>query len=359
MKIAQVTPRYYPNIGGVEKFVQKISEELVEKGYEVDVLTADAGGEAFAESDFKGVTIKRFPPSRPFHYSSALHNYLITHGKNYELVHAHSFHTLLPLLCAGVKEKGGFKLVLMGHYHGKGRTPLTSFFLQAGRSWFTRNYQKADLILCHTEYEKKLLMDHFKITNTKIKIIPSGTAIEKIRSAEPFAKTGKILLIVSRLEKYKNIQLAIWAMPYLPEDYQLVVAGDGPYRKQLERIVAHLDMKGRVKFTGRLSDEEIYRWYKTCDLVLNLSDLEAFGLTVIEGRAAGKPVLVNNCTALSELAQRFEGVTAVNAWKIGVSELAKAIKNSREMPIISKTDLNEYKWDMITNRMLEYYKDLL
>ncbi len=356
MKIAQVTPRYYPNIGGVEKFVKKISEELVKKGHDVDVLTADAQGKTFTESDFNGVIIKRFPPSGPFHYSSALYNYLIINGKNYNLIHAHSFHTLLPLLCARAKEKGDFKLVLMGHYHGKGRTPLTSFLLQAGRFWFARNYQKADLLLCHTEYEKKLLVDHFKLTETKIKIIPSGAAVDEIRSADPFAKTGKILLIVSRLEKYKNVHLAIRAMPYLPEDYQLVVIGDGPYRKQLERLAANLGMNSRVKFTGRLSDEEIYRWYKTCDLVLNLSDLEAFGLTVIEGLAAGKPVLVNDRTALGELARRFEGVTAVEVERISGTELAGAIRGRMKMQhcII---DLSEYKWDVIAERLSDYYKE--
>lgn len=357
MKIAQVTPRYYPNIGGVEKVVQKISEELVRKGHEVDVLTVDARGKTFTKSDFNEVTIIRFPPSGPFHYSSALYNYLITHGKNYDLVHAHSFHTLLPLLCARAKEKGGFKLVLMGHYHGKGRIPLTSFLLQAGRFWFARNYQKADLILYLTEYEKKLLVNHFKIAETKIKIIPNGTDIEEIHSAKPFAKTGKILLIVSRLEKYKNIHLAIQAIPYLPEDYQLVVIGDGPYRKQLERLAAHLDIHDRVKFTGRLSNEEIYRWYKTCDLVLNLSDLEAFGLTVIEGLAAGKPVLVNNRTALGELARRFEGVTAVAAGRVHPQDLAQAAIQRMSMPC-PEPDLKEYKWNEITKKLLLYYARL-
>jgi len=354
MRIAQVTPRYYPNIGGVEKVVQKISEELVKKGHVVDVLTADGSGKIIPESDFNGVTVIRFPPSGPFYHSSVLYKYLIQHGKNYDLVHAHSFHTLLPLLCARAKEKDGFKLVLMGHYHGKGRIPFTNFFLQAGRSWFARNYQKADLVLCLTEYEKKLLINHFKIIEPKIKIIPNGTAVDEIHVAVPFAKTGKILLNVSRLEKYKNIHLAIRAMPYLPEDYQLVVIGEGPYRKQLKKLAINLGVNGRVKFTGRLSNEEIYRWYKTCDLVLNLSDLEAFGLTVIEGLAAGKPVLVNNRTALGELARRFEGVTAVDARRVQPRELAGAIVQ-RMGAWCQEADLDEYRWGGIVERLLNYY----
>ncbi len=44
MKIAQVCPRYYPDIGGVETHVQEISERLVKRGFEVDVVCTDTTG---------------------------------------------------------------------------------------------------------------------------------------------------------------------------------------------------------------------------------------------------------------------------------------------------------------------------
>jgi len=355
MRIAQVSPRYYPNLGGVEKFVQKISEELVKKGHEVEVLTADARKLENKPSLLNGVIIKRFPANGPFHCSTELYRYLIAQGNKYDVVHAHSFHTLLPLLCAKAKgESQNFNLVLMGHYHGKGRTYFTSLLLKLGRNWFSRFYKQADLVLCHTEFEKKLLITHFQLDENIIKIIPSGVVVDEIGAAKPFDREGKILLIVSRLEKYKNIHLAIRAMPYLPEDYRLVIIGDGPYRQHLQYLAMTLDMDERVSFLGWLSNEEVYRWYKTCDLVLNLSDLEAFGLTVIEGLAAGKPVLVNNRTALSELARRFEGVTTVDAWLLNPKQLAEFLVRRIEItfPIIN---LDGYRWNVIAEQLLVYY----
>ncbi len=44
MKIAQVCPRYYPYIGGVETHVQEISQRLVKRGFEVDVVCTDTTG---------------------------------------------------------------------------------------------------------------------------------------------------------------------------------------------------------------------------------------------------------------------------------------------------------------------------
>ena len=41
MKIAQVCPRYYPYMGGVETHVKEVSEGLVKEGFEMEILTTD------------------------------------------------------------------------------------------------------------------------------------------------------------------------------------------------------------------------------------------------------------------------------------------------------------------------------
>jgi len=363
LRIAQVTPGYYPHIGGVEKVVQSISEEMVKKGHEVEVLTIgaqdvrDKGEQPFILND---VAIKRFPASGPFRYAKGLYSHLIAQKLKYDIVHAHSFHTLLPLLACQAKEKAGFKLILTGYYHGQGGKRLTNLLLHSGRFWFSRVYQKADLILGLTEFEKCLLKQHFHLPESKIRIIPSGVAVEKISCVRPLGKSGeeKILLIVSRLEKYKNIHLAIRAVPYLPEDYRLVIIGDGPYRQQLESYVNTLDLKERVSFLGQFPEEEVYQWYKICNLVLNLSSLESFGLTVIEALAAGKPVLVNNISALNDLAQKFTGATAVNIRQTPPQELARVIKECVLMPY-PQPNLSEYRWETIAEKITNTYKTIL
>lgn len=358
MRIAQVAPCYYPYIGGVEKVVQKISEEMVKEGHLVDVLTADST-QKDAKLLLNGVVIKRFPPSGPYHYSRMLYKYLKENGNIYDIIHAHSFHTLLPLLCVKALENGrDFKLVLMGHYHGQGRTPFTSFLLQISRPVFAKVYKKAALVLFLTEYEKRLLRNHFHLDEYKTKLISNGVAIEEIKAAEPYCDLWRTLLIVSRLEKYKNIHIGIKAMSYLSDEYRLVIIGEGPYRPELEKLANKLGLIKRVIFINRLQNEEVFRWYKTCDLVLNLSSLESFGLTVIEGLAAAKPVLVNNRTALAELARRFEGVTAVDAEKMTSQELGAAIEK-RINTQFSTPDLHEYRWNIIAERLIDYYQMIL
>jgi len=359
MRVAQIVSKYYPFIGGVEKFVQNISEMMVAKGHTVEVLTSDLQRNLERSSELNGVIIKRFRKSLPFHYSTELSNYLLNNIHRYDIIHAHNFHSLIPALSSIVQWKSRSKssLILMGHYHGKGKLFLSNILLRGGRYWFKKAYKFADIVFCHTEYEKNMLNDHFKIPEEKIKIIPSGVAIDEIRTAKSYDVNSKILLIVSRLEKYKNIHIAIRSMPYLPKNFKLIIIGDGPIRKELEESVLSLDLIDRVKFLGRLTNEEVYRWYKSCSLVLNLSDLEAFGLTVIEGLAAEKPVIVNNRTALAELARRFEAVSAIDINAIGYDELAKIITLKTDIKNV-EMNLNNYRWESISEQLLSYYQSI-
>lgn len=360
MRIAQITPKYYPHIGGVEKVVQRISEEMAAKGHEVEVFTTDGPAEVSREH-LNGVTVSRFPKSLAFHYSRKLKEHLIKHGHQYSIIHAHNFHTLVPLLSAAARQKAAkkFPLVLQGHYHGKGKTAYTSFLLKCGRPTFRQIYSQANLFLCLTEFEKKLLKNHFKIPEKSIGIVPNGVNIEDIEAAETCQERNKDICIVSRLEKYKNVHLALKAIKCLPKEYHLTVIGDGPYKQTLIRLAEELNITERVSFLNFIPLQELYRRLKASRLVLNLSNLESFGLTVIEGLAAGRPVLVNNRTALAELAERFEGVAAVDAVRLSPLELAAAIREKAEKPLQTKPDLEAYKWGAIADRLLAYYEAAL
>ena len=79
MKIAQISPRYAPFIGGVETYVKEISERLNGYEIEVEVLTTDSTGELDKEEIINGVTVKRFEaysPGNAYTFSSQLYNYL-------------------------------------------------------------------------------------------------------------------------------------------------------------------------------------------------------------------------------------------------------------------------------------------
>jgi len=359
MLIAQVTPRYYPSVGGVEVVVQKLATAMANYGHEVEVLTINHSSVLPSEEAVEGILIKRFRAKKIYDYSPELGRYLVSEGHRYDVVHAHSLHTFIPHVAALARQRNPrFKLVITGHYHGRGRNELSTFLLRLYRPLGRTVLKSADGFICVSNFEANLLKKHLAVPSDHVSVIANGVELDEIRSASALPGSVKCILIVSRLERYKNVELAVRAMGYISEDVKLVVVGDGPDRPRLQKLVQKMNLRERVLFQGSVSKSDLYRWYKTCSLVLNLSDLEAFGLTVIEGLAAGKPVLVNNRTALAELAKRFSGVTAVNVGELGPRGLAEAILTRMESLFVAPT-LDEYKWSTIAEKVLTSYRKIL
>jgi glycosyltransferase involved in cell wall biosynthesis len=127
MKILQVCHRYYPLLGGVQEHVRNISIRLAKK-YEVVIATTDPVGTLPREEFVEGIRVLRFrswAPGGAYYFSRELRNYLTCASRNFDIVHAHSYHDL-PALYAS-KAKTTNRLVFTTHYHGIGHTLLRSF----------------------------------------------------------------------------------------------------------------------------------------------------------------------------------------------------------------------------------------
>ncbi len=90
-------------------------------------------------------------------------------------------------------------------------------------------------------------------------------------------------LIVSRLQKYKRIDLAVEAFNKL--GLNLIIIGDGPEKESLQRIA-----KRNVKFLGLQPNEIVAKHYQDCTAFIFPSD-DDFGIAPVEAMSYGKPVL--------------------------------------------------------------------
>lgn len=117
-----------------------------------------------------------------------------------------------------------------------------------------------------------------------------------------------ILLYTGRLDREKRIEVIVGAMPGIVErvDVQLVVAGPGKLRSDLETLVRHLGMKNRVTFLGYLRDEDVPRLYHLADLFVIAGLVELQSIVTMEAMASGLPIIAANAMALPELVHHGE-----------------------------------------------------
>lgn len=303
MKIAQICPRYHPNIGGVENRVKESSERLVQKGYEVDVLTTDPKGWLLKDEVINSVRVRRFKswsPNEAYYFSRDLKSYLMKNSKNYDVLHASNYHAFPAVYAALAKKEN--RLIVTPSYHGGGHTFFRNFLHLPYKFFLGKKmFEKADKIICLTKYEKSLLCSDFRLIEEKVVVIPNGVTTNEFKTLKKSKNMAvKKILCVSRLEMYKGIDYLIRVLTRLDKDRYLEIVGTGPYRKYLEKLVYEFGLESRVKFYQNLQRTELLQIYADADVFVLLSQKEAFGNTVAEALASKTPCIVANNSALKE-----------------------------------------------------------
>ena len=149
-----------------------------------------------------------------------------------------------------------------------------------------------------------LLLRDFPWTGAKLTTIPPGAdPIPATCPDSTFELVDPTVLVVGRLEQYKNVNLVIDAFRHLSFPATLVVVGQGPDRERLGRHAGRPDPKRPILFTGKISDDVLQALMARASVVVAASDHEAFGLSVAEGLAAGASVLASAIPAHTEIAE--------------------------------------------------------
>ncbi len=135
----------------------------------------------------------------------------------------------------------------------------------------------------------------------KIEIKPIAVDIEKVKNApvtedlhKKYPQFSHIILMVSRLEPEKNIEMAVKAWPKVLEKIPktgLLITGSGAEDCKLKLIVESLKLNDSIIFSGWQNQETIYSYYKTAEALLVTSWYEGYGMTMLEAQAAHCPVV--------------------------------------------------------------------
>jgi len=135
---------------------------------------------------------------------------------------------------------------------------------------------------------------HCGILEKNIEVIEPGCSIPGFPPMALSERWPETIGCVSRLVKYKGLQLAFKALRRITDgrpDVRLLVAGSGPYQQQLSRTAEKLGLSKNVSFLGSLSDQDKFKLYGKSRVAIYPSYREGFGMSIIEANSVGTPVV--------------------------------------------------------------------
>lgn len=388
MKILYITQLYPPLLyGGGEYIFSKWAEEMARRGHEIGVLTQKVEGTEGFEV-LNGVKIYRVLPEIKYEGSlysiGMLHNlgYLVNSvirglsvSKEYDIIHSNTF---IPTFTGAVLSK------LRKKPHVE---TIFDVYLQTDKDFWKKWSQQEEVSFITGKIGKffeRLILKfnpariHTSSLTSKEDLIKEGIKPESIEvihlglNLEDYdVETEKVpyqICYIGRLIFYKNIETVIKAFKKVIETIPLakfIIAGKGPYEKNLQELVEKLNLGKNIIFSGRISHKEKLELLAGSQVMVQPSLVEGFGITVIEAHACGTPVLVSQVMPLPELVKnRQNGATIApfneTLWADKILEyLANPEECSKQGKRGRKMVEDDYTIKVVVDRFEKLYGDLI
>ena len=321
MRIGLFTDTYFPQVSGVATSIRTLKTELEKQGHAVFIFTT-TDKDVNRYEDWQIIRI----PSLPFFafkdrrlafrgFTKALEI-----AKQYQLDIIHT-QTEFSLGLLGIWIARELKIPVIHTYHtqyedyvhyiAKGLLIRPSMVKYLVRGFL----HDVDGVICPSEIVRDLLSD-YKVKVEK-RVIPTGIELAKFDRPEigpehlrdlrlklGIKEDEKMLLSLSRVSYEKNIQAVLTAFAEVLKEEQkvkLVVAGDGPYLKNLKEQAQELQIEEYVVFIGMIAPSETALYYKAADFFISASTSETQGLTYLESLASKTPIIAHGNPYLDNL----------------------------------------------------------
>lgn len=233
------------------------------------------------------------------------------------------------------------------------------------------NLKKADAI-CATSYT---IDGYLKpVTNKTVNVIPFGVDVDLFKRKTPegslFDSQTFVFGCVKSHEKLYNLDITITSFAKLAAKFpdkkmKLMLVGEGSETSKLKLLAEELKISNHVVFTGRVPFGQISNYYNMLDVLINISEYESFGVSVIEAMACEKAVIVTNTGGLKEIVENtlYGELVEVGNTEQTVAAMEKYLLNP-ELAEMAGTNgrqkvLAKYNWHDNILQMISVYKQLL
>jgi glycosyltransferase involved in cell wall biosynthesis len=168
----------------------------------------------------------------------------------------------------------------------------------------------ADLVVADTEQTRRDVVDFYGVAQDKVQVVPLGChgIFREPRSREALDDVARrlalprtFLLAVGTIEKRKNLEVVVRALPGLPGISLVAVGRATPYLAELEALAREVGVEDRVRFLSGTGLADLAALYALATLVVYPSIFEGFGLPIVEALFSGTPVVTSTGGCFAEV----------------------------------------------------------
>lgn len=368
MKILVLNYEYPPLGGGAAPVSRDISAQLAGHGHDVTVVTMGFHGLPAYEEE-QGVKIYRLRclrsrknscmPWEQYTYLLSVRYFMREHMKchTYDICHTHF---VIPTgeVARWVKQRYGIPYVITAHgsdVEGYNTKKYMKIMHKLLRSSWRKIVKGSEAVIAPSNYLLSLMKKEFSEGNYVQ--IPNGLHVKKYSRIADQNKKEKRILLMGRMQKYKNMQLAIRAVAAVDRSgWTVDVLGDGPYREELERLVRELGLTDCVKFHGWIdnnSDEQL-SYLQKASVYITASQFENCPMAVLETVAAGCYPLLSDIPGHRQLIGDDKYYFQPDDVE-GLAEKLKCVIEKKKVDFENQIDVSRYDWEQI----IRLYEEVL
>ncbi|MHB8147951.1 MAG: glycosyltransferase family 4 protein [Vulcanimicrobiaceae bacterium] len=191
----------------------------------------------------------------------------------------------------------------------------------------------------------------------RIRVVYPGVAHD-FCTLERRGGDGRTILVVGTVERRKNLELIVRALPFL-ENARIVCVGPfTSYRDECIAIARELGVEERIEFRGYVERDALLELYATCAVVAMPSRYEGFGYGLAQGLCAGAPCVASDRSALPEIALEDAPVLSIDHLAPWVDALAAALRGEADARAFAARSaaIERFAWRRSARAMIEAYK---
>ena len=309
-----ITQCFYPKIGGLENLMTGLADSISNSGRELVVFCDGKNISKDKQKKYKIFRFNQWKPIRKRKKTNIIREFI--RGQKIDCIFADSWKSLeffnpneisvkINVLAHGseiIKQEGENSIYQNIRYQYKLKRIYKSYLI-------------ANNIIANSRYTKNLIKNNIGITKNISVILPgiekkqkNINNIDKKKINQNLKGSGPILITLARLEERKGHLMVFDLISRIKSDFpniKYLVAGDGPFKKNLENYAKSVGVYDNVTFLGFITDPQKTFYLGISDIFIMTpyqvkQSIEGFGMSYIDASMNGLPVIATKSGGIED-----------------------------------------------------------